>query len=59
MLLLDFFPLMIALSFCVWRLLLGSEDALRLHQAGREMKDSPCDRGPSETPRGSRRAPLK
>lgn len=54
-----FFLLTISLSFSFWRLLLGSEDALKLHQPGREMKDFPCDRGSSETPRGSRRAPLK
>ena len=59
MLLLDIFSPYDFLFFLSLVLLLGSEDALRLYQPGREMKDSPCDRGSSEIPRGSRRAPLK
>lgn len=53
-----FFPT-VSLSVFLWLFLLWSEYASRLHSPGREMKDSPCDRGSSETPRSSGRTTLK
>lgn len=50
MLLLDIFSPYDFLFFLSLVLLLGSEDALRLHQPGREMKDSPVTGAHQKSP---------